>query len=335
MSGARDSTAAMNLLTVRLARKRPEAADIMSFELVAVDGGALPAFEAGAHIDVHLPASAGAIVRPYSLCNSPQETHRYLLGVLREPASRGGSVAMHDALVEGQTLQISAPRNHFALAAAAPAAPHSLLLAGGIGITPLLAMAEQLHADGAQFELHYAARNAARAAFLPRLLAAPWLGQVRLHLDDGDADQRLDLPALLAAPAAGAQLYVCGPAGFIDAVLAAARAAGWPEASLHSERFGAVLVQHDSDAAFEVQLGRDGRVVPVSPGQTVVQALALAGVVLPTSCEQGVCGTCLTRVLAGQPDHRDHYLTPEEQAAGDQFLPCCSRSCSPLLVLDL
>jgi len=332
----------MDLITVRLARKRAEAADITSFELVAADGGALPAFSAGAHIDVHLPATAGGLVRPYSLCNSPAETHRYQLGVLREPTSRGGSVAMHDALAEGQTLQVSAPRNHFPLVAGAPAAgaaggapPRSLLLAGGIGITPLLAMAEQLHADGAAFMLHYAVRSAPRAAFLPRLLAAPWVQRVRLHLDDGEPAQRLDLPALLAAPAPGMQLYVCGPSGFIDAVLATARAAGWPEAQLHCERFNAVVVQHDSDAAFEVQLGEGGRVVVVSPGQTVVQALAASGVALPTSCEQGVCGTCLTRVLAGTPDHRDQYLTPEEQAAGDQFLPCCSRACSPRLVLDL
>jgi len=318
-----------NLLTVRVAHKRPLATDIVGLELVAADGGALPAFDAGAHIDLHLP---GGVVRPYSLCNSPAETHRYQLGVLREPASRGGSAAVHTLLQVGQTLQISAPRCHFALQ---PGAPRSLLLAGGIGITPLLAMAEQLAADGADFALHCAARSADRAAFAARLLMAPWAPRVHLHLDDGEPARRLDLPALLAAPQAGTQLYVCGPGGFIDAVLATARAAGWPEAQLHCERFGAVAETRDTDAAFEVQLGAGGRVVLVARGQTVAQALAQAGAPLTTSCEQGVCGTCLTRVLDGTPDHRDQYLTPEEQAAGDQFLPCCSRACSPRLVLDL
>ncbi len=314
---------------VRVARKQQVAADIVGIDLVATDGTALPAFTAGSHIDVHLP---GGLVRPYSLCNSPLETQRYQLGVLREPASRGGSAAVHDLLAEGQTLQISLPRNHFALVAGAP---QHLLLAGGIGITPLLAMAEQLMADGADFQLHCAARSAHRAPFAARLLQAPWRQRVTLHLDDGDAAQRLDLAALLAAPQAGTQLYVCGPAGFIDAVLATARAAGWPDAQLHCERFNAVVEQRDSDADFEVQLGQGGRVVLVPRGQTVVQALAAAGVTVPTSCEQGVCGTCLTPVLAGEPDHRDQYLTPEEQAANDQFLPCCSRACSPRLVLAL
>jgi vanillate O-demethylase ferredoxin subunit len=317
------------LITVRVARKRAEAADIVALELVPVDGGALPPFEPGAHLDLHLP---GGLVRPYSLCNAPGETHRYCLGVLREPASRGGSAAVHALLAEGQTLQVSAPRNHFALQ---PGATRSLLLAGGIGITPLLAMAEALHAQGADFTLHYAARSPLRLAFAPRLLAAPWVRQVQVHLDDGEPAQRLDLPALLAAPAPGTHLYVCGPGGFIDAVLTAARAAGWPEAQLHLERFGAAVVQHDSDAAFEVQLGHSGPVVVVPRGQTVLQALAATGTVLASSCEQGVCGTCLTRVLDGTPDHRDQYLTPDEQAANDQFLPCCSRALSPRLVLDV
>ena len=317
----------MDRITVRVARKQLVANDIAAITLVAADGAALPAFTAGAHIDLHLP---GGLVRPYSLCNSPAERHRYQLGVLREPVSRGGSVAVHDALAEGQTVQISPPRNHFPLVVGAP---QHLLLAGGIGITPLLAMAEQLAADGAQFHLHCAARSAQRAPFAARLLQAPWRNRVTLHLDDGEPGQRLDLAALLTLPQPGTQLYVCGPAGFIDAVLATARGAGWPEAQLHCERFSAVVEQRDNDADFEVQLGQGGRVVVVPRGQTVVQALAAAGVAVSTSCEQGVCGTCLTPVLAGTPDHRDQYLTPEEQAANDQFLPCCSRACSARLVL--
>jgi vanillate O-demethylase ferredoxin subunit len=317
------------MLQVVVARKAVEALDIASFELIAADGGALPAFSAGAHVEVQLP---GGLVRPYSLCNDPAESHRYLLGVLRDAASRGGSAAMHDAVQPGQRLQISAPRNRFPLA---EGATRSLLLAGGIGITPLLSMAERLAATGAAFELHHCTRSPARTPFVDRLRDARFAERVHWHFDDGDAAQTLDLAALLGTPRPGEHVYACGPAGFMAAVLEAARAAGWPEAQLHSEFFAAAPLAADGDAGFEVQLARSGRVVAVPPGLSVVAALAAAGVELLTSCGQGVCGTCLTRVLAGQPEHRDQYLTPEEQAAGDQFLPCCSRARSPRLVLDL
>ncbi len=158
---------------------------------------------------------------------------------------------------------------------------------------------------------------------------------MRHHYDDGAPEQKLDLAALLAAPAAGTHLYVCGPKGFMDAVLATARGAGWPEAQLHYEFFGAAPVATDTDGAFEVQLASSGRVITIAKDQTVTAALAAEGVVIPTSCEQGVCGTCLTRVLQGEVDHKDFYLTPEEQAANDQFLPCCSRAKGARLVLDL
>ena len=239
---------------------------------------------------------------------------------------------MHERVAEGDLLTVGTPRNHFPLAA--DATDH-LLLAGGIGITPLLAMTRQLARDGAPFTLHYATRTASRTAFLAELRAASFADRVHVHHDDGAPAQRLDLPALLAAPVSGRHLYVCGPQGFMDAVLATARVAGWPEAQLHWEYFAATPSDTGADRAFEVQLGRNGRVVVVPAGTTVVKALAAAGVELPTSCEQGVCGTCLTRVIDGEPDHRDQYLTPEEQAACDQFLPCCSRAKSARLVLEL
>ena len=316
-------------LSVRVARKATEATDIQTFELVDADGGALPPFSAGAHIDVHLP---NGLVRQYSLCNDPGERHRYLIGVLRDPASRGGSQAMHDSVHAGDLLHISAPKNHFPLA---HEARRSLLLAGGIGVTPILCMAERLAMSGADFEMHYCTRSPARTAFLQRIRDSAFAARVQVHFDDGAAEQRFDLAAMLAAPEPGVHLYVCGPKGFMDAVLAAARAKGWPEAQLHYEFFAAVLQKSDGDSAFEVRLASSGRTLAVAADQTVAAALTAAGVEIPTSCEQGVCGTCLTRVLAGEPDHRDAYLTPEEQAANDQFLPCCSRAKSPLLVLDL
>ena len=316
-------------LSVRVARKAVEALDICTFELVDVNGGPLPPFAAGSHVDVQLP---GGITRQYSLCNDPKETHRYLIGVLRDPASRGGSKAMHEQVQEGQVLQISTPRNHFPLA---HDAKRSLLLAGGIGVTPILCMAERLAITGADFEMHYCTRSADRMAFRTRIASSEFASKVKFHFDDGAAEQKLDLAALLAVPQPGLHLYVCGPKGFMDAVLKTARDKGWPEAQLHYEFFGAEVAKSDSDASFEIKLASSGRIVMVPKDKTVTKALAEAGVEIMMSCEQGVCGTCLTRVLEGVPDHKDSYLTPEEQAANDQFLPCCSRSKTPLLVLDL
>ena len=316
-------------IQLRVAAKRLIAQDICALELRHPEGAALPPFSAGAHIDLHL---GEGLVRQYSLAGDPADTSRYLLGVLREPASRGGSLAVHERLREGDLLGASLPRNHFPLH---PQAPHSLLLAGGIGITPLLSMAEQLQREGREFELHYCTRSAARSAFAQRLREAAWAGRVRLHHDDGPAAQRLDLAGLLAGAPAGTQLYVCGPRGFIDWVLQGGRDAGWDDSRLHREYFAAAEEVPSAGGAFEVELASSGRVVRVEPAQTIVQALAAAGIDLPTSCEQGVCGTCLTRVLSGTPEHRDSYLTDEERARNDQMLPCCSRALSPRLVLDV
>jgi len=316
-------------LGVRVARKTTEAEGICSFELVAADGRPLPAFSAGAHIDVHVP---GGLVRQYSLCNDPGETHRYQIAVLDDAASRGGSRALHAQVHEGDTLAIGAPRNQFRLV---PQARRHLLLAGGIGVTPLLAMAESLATEGADFELHYATRSVARTAFIGRIQRSRYAARAHLHVDDGDPAQRLDLPTVLAAPTAGTHAYVCGPQGFIDAVLAQARMQGWPEAQLHVEFFGAAPAATEGNGAFEVELARSGRVITVPASRSVAEALLDAGVEIALSCEQGICGTCLTRVLSGLPDHRDSYLTPQEQAANDQFTPCCSRSRSARLVLDL
>lgn len=316
-------------LSVRVARKHVEAVDICTFELVAVDGSPLPAFSAGSHVDVQLP---GGLTRPYSLCNDSLESHRYLIGVLRDPASRGGSRAMHDEVVEGLVLQISPPKNHFPIA---HDARRHLLLAGGIGVTPILCMAERLANAGADFEMHYCTRSPERTAFRQRIAASGFAPRVHFHFDDGDAAQKLDIAALLAAPASGVHLYVCGPKGFMDAVLTTARAKGWPEPQLHCEFFAGAVNPSDADASFEVQLASSGKIVVVPGNRTVVQALLDAGVDVPVSCEQGVCGTCLTRVIDGVPDHKDMYLTPEEQAANDQFTPCCSRARTPRLVIDL
>lgn len=316
-------------ILVRVVRKQTVATDIALFELMHAEGQALPPFTAGAHIDVHVPSGQ---IRQYSLCNDPRESHRYQIAVLRDPGSRGGSKGMHEQVQEGQTLCISAPKNHFPLL---DDAPKSLLLAGGIGVTPLMSMAAVLGANQAAFDFHYCARSLGRAAFVEQLQNAVWGDRLHLHFDDGAEAQRLNLKALLSAPSEGLHLYTCGPKGFMDAVLDQARLSGWHESQLHCEFFGAAPGVSASDGAFEVELASTGQVVSVGATQSIAAALMNAGVQVPLSCEQGVCGTCLTRVLGGVPDHRDIFLTPEEQLANGQMLLCCSRAKTPRLILDI
>lgn len=317
----------MNTLRIRLAAKEAETKDVCRLELVALDDEVLPPFTAGAHVELHLP---GDLVRAYSLCNDPTERHRYVLGVQKEAESRGGSRAVHEQLKAGDTLTIGAPRNLFALE---PSAEYSLLLGGGIGVTPLLAMAEQLHREGAAFDLHYTVATPDRLAFGQRLTQAPFAE--RVHTYFSQQGSRMDLAAMIGAAQAGSHLYVCGPQRFIDAVLETARAQGWSDAQLHYEFFGAAEVDTSGDRAFTVKIASSGQEVRVPADKSALKALQDAGIQVPMACDQGVCGTCLTRVVSGDVDHRDLYLTDEEQAANNQFLPCRSRAKSACLVLDL
>ena len=316
---------ANDMLRVAIAARHQAAEDIVVLDLVPVDGAALPPFEPGAHVDVEV---APDILRQYSLCGDPSRLDRYRLGILLDPASRGGSTAIHDRFQVGARIRIGHPRNNFPLAQNAAS---TVLLGGGIGITPLLAMAHHLHATGLPFALHYCARSRAKAAFLDELAAAPYAASVQVHFDDGD--RRFDPARDLPPAAAGAHLYVCGPGGFMDWVIAAAAKLGYPGDQVHTEYFTA---QTDtSGAAFEVMLSRSGQTVQVAAGQSIVAALKAVGVTVEVSCEQGVCGTCLCDVLEGVPDHRDSYLTDDEKAGNDQMTLCCSRAKTPRLVLDL
>lgn len=318
----------MESLAVQVVRKVQEAAGIASFELARAGGAPLPAFSAGSHIDVQVP---GGPTRQYSLCNDSAERHRYRIAVLRDPASRGGSIAMHEAVHEGDVLHISEPRNHFPLRHAS----RTLLLAGGIGVTPLLCMAQRLATIGADFAMHYCTRSPERTAFVREIGASAFAGRVQFHFDSGPPGQKLDLGALLATPDAAAQLYVCGPTGFIDHVVGAANTGGWSSDRIHLEYFGAAPQDGSGERPFDVKIASTGKTYPVAPGQSVVQALRAHDIEILTSCEQGVCGTCITRVLEGEPDHRDAYFTEQERAKNDQFTPCCSRARSSTLVLDL
>lgn len=315
-------------IDVRIAWRGAETADVAVFHLVADDGAPLPAFAAGAHVELHLP---NGLTRQYALCNGPHDTGRYVIAVLRDPASRGGSAWLHDEAQVGQRLRLAPPRSRFALA---HEAGHHVLVAGGIGIAPLVGMADRLSVADASFELHYCARSPERAAFRRRILASSWAPRAFWHFLDGPQAAPTALDPVLDAHPADTHLYVCGPEGFMAWVLGAARSAGWDEARLHHQYFGATVGVAPHDADFELMLAGSGRLVQVRRGRSVVQALAEAGVVVPTSCGQGVCGTCVTRVLSGEPEHRDAFLSAAERAAGD-FTPCVSRARGARLVLDL
>lgn len=306
------------------------AENINAFEFASLDGSPLPAFSAGSHVDVHLP---GGTIRQYSLCNSPDERNRYVVAVLRDPAGRGGSVAMHDTLRAGQKLVISTPRNHFALD---PSARKHVFIAGGIGITPIMAMLDEVQRRGDNFHLYYCARTPQRAAFLDELKPLVEKGLVSLHFDDGDPDKGLDLASTLKTYAESTHLYYCGPGRFMDAIEAAS--AHWPTGSRHCERFSASGANarasvDASETPFEVELRRSTKRCTVQPGESIVDALRAHGVDVDTSCCEGYCGTCMTRYLAGEPLHRDTVLDEEDR---EEFVMiCCSRSKSPTLVLDL
>jgi vanillate O-demethylase ferredoxin subunit len=303
-----------------------EADDIRSIELVGADGRPLHAFEAGAHIDVH----AGELIRQYSLINTAATDGSYRIAVKLEPNSRGGSQFMH-ALAEGGTLKIGLPRNNFALHADAS---HSVLLAGGIGITPLLGMAYQLLARGNSFSFDYFARSNDPVAFAEEIRRTALAPRTTFHLGLSGEAVRQALATLLDPVPSNAHVYTCGPSPFMQAVREAVAAR--PDLVLHLEYFTADPLALDAATdSFRVKLAKSGTTVEVNANQTIIEALRAAGIDIETSCEQGVCGTCLTTVLAGRPDHRDLMLTEEEQKAGDRMLLCVSRSLDTELVLDL
>lgn len=315
---------------VRVAAVTREAQDILSFELVAPDGRDLPPFTAGAHIHVHL---ADGLVRQYSLCNDPKERHRYVIAVLKEETSRGGSRAMHEKVREGDLLTISGPDNHFPLAGRE--ANFHLLLAGGIGVTPMMAMIAELERRKLPYRMHYCTRSPEKTAFLDRLRPLIDVGKVVLHHDGGDPSRGLDIAATLAEHKPGMHLYVCGPTGFMSAANAAVGA--WPPHAVHQEYFAAPERSEEDKAwdakAFRVRLARSGQELEVPAGESIVSVLRGQGIEVDTSCEEGYCGTCLTRYLAGDPVHRDTVLDDTDRK--QYVMICCARARDDVLVLDL
>lgn len=314
-------------MKVRVKAITREADGISSFELVDPAGRDLPAFTAGAHIDVY---PGDDLMRQYSLCNDPAERHRYLIAVLREEDGRGGSVAMHDSVGEGSELTISEPRNHFSLAGRE--ASFHLLIAGGIGVTPMMAMVATLEAEGKDYILHYCTRSPERTAFRDRLAPLIEKGRVVLHHDNGDPSKGLDLAATLGDFRPGMHCYFCGPPGFMSAAMASVGA--WPPHAVHKEYFTAAERDGEwEDLPFQVKLARSGEVLDVPAERTIIEVLRAQGLDVETSCEEGYCGTCLTRYLEGEPEHRDTVL---DDADKEEFVMiCCARTRGGLLVLDL
>lgn len=316
-------------MSLILDRRIDEPGNIARLRLRAADGAALPAFTAGAHLDIRVQDGATDLWRQYSICSDPSETGFYEIGVLRDPESRGGSETLHRIAIEGARFDIEGPRNLFPLA---EDAPQSILFGGGIGVTPMIAMARRLQALGRDFQLHYCTRSASVTAFGDEIAASGFTARVIHHHDD-QPETKLDIAAALPPAASGAHVYVCGPQGFMDWVIASAEAAGYPNDRIHREYFSAEV--DATGDSFEVVAERSGITVTVGPQDTIAKALARAGIKVTVKCEEGVCGTCVTDVLDGEIDHRDRFLTDEEREDGDQICACCSRACGARLVLDI
>jgi ferredoxin-NADP reductase len=304
-------------IQVRVVALREEAPDVVSCEMRAV-GSKLPACPPGAHVDVHLP---NGLMRQYSVVSA--DDAQLLIAVKREATSRGGSAYITDSLRIGTRLRIGAPRDNFRLE---PSAGRVVLVAGGIGITALLPMARRLQAEGRDWSLHYAVRSIEGAAFGAALRT--FGDRVHWHVS---SQRRLSLSELVLAQPASTHFYCCGPNAMLDDFVAATAAV--PRAQVHLERFGAAPARPGVE--FMVRLARSGRVVPIANDQSIIDALVAAGIEAPYSCQQGICGSCEVKVLAGLPEHRDDVLTEAEKASNTSMMICCSRSHSPELVLDL
>ncbi len=303
--------------------KREVGHGIVEFELADPDGWPLPPFTGGAHIDAHVP---GIGPRQYSLCGDQLDRSVYRIAVLRLADGRGGSRTLCDRVAVGDLLPVSLPRNHFPLA---EGASRHRFIAGGIGLTPFLSMIPRLGPASA-YHLHACARDAQRLPYRERLVDLVRAGHASIHLDGGDPVHGLDVRECLAQAIEGEHVYCCGPAGLMDAVQHAAR--HWPPGTVHFERFQTAAVP-SSTQGFDVELARSGKVVRVEAGQTVASALLGAGVEIDVSCEAGACGACKTRLIAGDPEHRDVVLKPAERAT--HFVPCVSGCRGDRLVLDL
>jgi len=322
---ALQAAASKTPLRVQVARKWTTAVGIAAFELQPLNG-LLPSFQPGAHVDLHLPNGQ---VRQYSLLNGPGESASYVIGVKRETHSRGGSRLLHETMREGDVLAISEPRNNFPLRRDAV---RTIFIAGGIGITPLLAMAQTLQHAGLFYELHYFVEDTAQIAFSERLDALGPSAKMHLGLSPAAAQDRMQ--KLLFGYRPHSQVYICGPGAMLDAARRIAAQHGWPEETVHFEYFKNTRTI-DSSTTFEVALARSCITLTVPAGKSILAVLRDNGIEIASSCEQGACGTCVATVLEGEPVHQDVYLNEAEKRSGTKIMTCISRAKSARLVLDL
>ena len=315
-------------IDVLVTAAKSESRGVLSFDLRKPDGGDLPEFTAGSHIDFHLP---NGMTRCYSLVNSPAERHRYVIAVSLDANSKGGSRYIFDNDLTGQTLKISAPRNHFALV---EDAPHTVLIGGGIGITPLHAMIQRLETLGKSWSLYYGARDRASAAFVEEFAALEAAKPGRVHFNfDQETGTMMDVARIVADAPPEAHLYCCGPLPMLAAFKAAA-ASRVPE-TVHLEYFAAPSTPATPHEAFTVVVASTGKEYEIAPGESILDVLLANGVNAGSSCRSGECGSCIVTVLEGQPRHRDYVLSDNEKASNRLMTICVSGSRTKKLVLDL
>ncbi|WP_336141605.1 PDR/VanB family oxidoreductase [Acinetobacter sp. 102] len=315
------------MMNCRIEAIADEALGIKSFLLKPTEDIQLPTYAAGAHIDVHVSSE---IIRQYSLVKLPELENQYMIGVLRDQNSRGGSEQVHTEFTVGKEIKISEPRNLFALD---ERAEHYMLFAGGIGITPILSMALELYQQKKSFELHYCIRTQEHAAFQKQLLDSPITNHCFLHMDDKPLT-KMDLSEILKHSHSQHHIYVCGPAGFIDYINRTASENGWSEQQFHKENFSN-SVDHADDQSFELVLADSKRILLVPADKSALEILIENELDVDCSCEQGICGTCVLEVIDGEVEHHDQFLTDEEKNSNKLFTPCCSRGKSKQLVIRL
>jgi vanillate monooxygenase ferredoxin subunit len=317
------------LRPLKVARKTIEAHQMVTFELVDPDGAELPAFSAGSHIDVTIPSNG--LVRQYSLINSEKERHRYVIGVWKDANSRGGSKAMHEVVAEGATLPVSLPRNRFRVPRSTKRA---ILLARGIGATPVLSIADHMKSDGIPFEFHYVFQMMSPGSFETLIKTSAFAEDTTFYLEDSRKNQLIDPGAILADRPDDTHIFICGVDWWQDPIINLAKQKGFNDERIHVERFTAKLAAAALDTIFDVKIKRLDKVYKIPGDKTLTGALEEQGVKIPTSCEQGLCGTCKVKVVEGEVDHRDKKLTKEQKEEG-YMLACVSRAKGGMLVLDL
>ena len=316
------------MITITVSEKFQLTDNSVCLRFISSNGKQLPTATPGSHIDIHL---ANGLIRQYSLCSEIGANY-YEIAVLKENNGRGGSSFIHSDINIGDKLEISEPKNLFSLE---ENADEALLFAAGIGITPILSMAEHLSHTNTQFSLHYCAKNSASAPYYKRIVNSNLKENTSFHFSQEQNSSRLNIPQVITSPSSNKHLYVCGPEQFINEVITQAEAKGWKANNIHREYFSNSALENATYENFEVEIQSSGEVLQVTEDESILDVLEDNGIFIPVACEEGVCGTCLTGLIKGEADHRDTFMTKDEKAQMNKITLCCSRAKSSRLVLDL